>query len=105
MQFDQPPLCCFLRLCPTLPSELASQPAWLAAGISTAEAAAFLGLAPSSLETMRVRGGGPPYEKIARRVRYRRSDLLAFKLAATRSSTSSGTRPDDCVACDCGGVP
>ena len=35
--------------------------------IKTAEAAKRIGLAPSTLETMRCRGDGPPYLRVSRR--------------------------------------
>jgi helix-turn-helix protein len=46
--------------------------------VNTAEASKITTLAVSTLETLRCRGGGPPYYKISRRVVYRRADLLAF---------------------------
>lgn len=46
--------------------------------VSTTEAAEIVGLAPATLETLRCRGGGPPYYKIGRRVVYRSADLRAW---------------------------
>lgn len=37
----------------------------------TQQAARLLGMAPSTLTTMRSRGGGPPFIKLGRKVRYR----------------------------------
>ncbi len=57
--------------------------------VNTAEASKITTLAVSTLETLRCRGGGPPFYKISRRVVYRRSDLLAFACGAgLRASTS-----------------
>ncbi len=43
--------------------------------LKTEDAANFLGLAVSTLEKMRVYGGGPKFVKLGRSVRYRDSDL------------------------------
>jgi len=56
--------------------------------VTTAEAARITTLAVSTLEGMRIRGGGPRYIKLGRRVVYRRSDLLAFAANNLRKSTS-----------------
>lgn len=93
-----PPLCCYTRVCPTLPAELAANPEWLAQGLSTAAAAHLLGVAPATLETLRSRGGGPVFEKLGRTVRYRRCDLLSHKLAATRRNSCGAAG----AVCDCG---
>lgn len=43
------------------------------------EAAAFLGLAPVTLEGWaRKQNAGPPYVKLGKAVRYRKEDLVAF---------------------------
>jgi len=53
------------------------------------EAAVLLHVSPRSLQNWRVRGGGPQFVKINRRmVRYRASDLLSWVHAQTRSNTS-----------------
>jgi predicted DNA-binding transcriptional regulator AlpA len=46
--------------------------------VSTAEAAEIVGLTRRTLETLRCRGGGPPFLKIGKAVRYRVSSLLAW---------------------------
>ncbi|MEM7482793.1 MAG: helix-turn-helix domain-containing protein [Acidobacteriota bacterium] len=51
-------------------------------------AAEYLGLAPATLETMRSRGGGPPFVKLGRRVVYHREDLDAWMDERTRADTS-----------------
>ena len=56
--------------------------------VTTADAAKITTLAISTLEGMRVRGDGPPFQKIGRRVVYLREDLLAFALRDRRKSTS-----------------
>lgn len=54
-----------------------------------AEAASFLGLSPSTLAKMRLRGDGPPYSKLGDRiVVYDRNNLEAWVSARKRSSTS-----------------
>lgn len=46
--------------------------------LSPVEAAVFLGYAPATLAGMRSRGEGPPFLKPRGRVRYRRTDLVAW---------------------------
>lgn len=47
-----------------------------------------VGLSPATLNTLRSRGGGPPYVKMGRRVVYRVKDLRAWRDARLRSSTA-----------------
>lgn len=54
------------------------------------QAAAHTGLAPSSLATLRCRGGGPPYYKLGRRCVYSRRDLEAWLAARRVGSTAEG---------------
>ena len=61
--------------------------------VTTADAAKITTLAISTLEGMRVRGGGPLFIKLGRRVVYRRSDLLAFALSHRHKSTSDNGAP------------
>lgn len=56
--------------------------------LTTPLAAKYLGLAPATLETLRSRGGGPPFVKLGRRVVYRREDLDAWLQERVRKSTS-----------------
>jgi hypothetical protein len=51
----------------------------LQAALNENQAAEFLGLSVRTLQTWRVRGGGPVYCKIGRSVRYQRTDLAAFR--------------------------
>jgi excisionase family DNA binding protein len=55
---------------------------------TTREAAAWLGLTRNTLEKWRVHGGGPPYRKHGRYVRYHNDDLIAWSEASKRRSTS-----------------
>ena len=52
------------------------------------QAAGLLHVTVKTLQAWRVRGGGPPFIKVGRLVRYRPEDLEAFVCAATRASTS-----------------
>lgn len=54
-------------------------------------ASLIVGLKPSTLKKMRVRGGGPPYFKIRRGVRYVIADLRAWRDA--RKVTHTGATP------------
>ena len=56
--------------------------------ITTAQAAAHLGLSPRTLESYRCRGGGPPYYDLGGVVRYLLSDLVRWASARRRRSTS-----------------
>ena len=59
--------------------------------LTTKEAAAWLGLTRNTLEKWRVQGGGPPYRKHGRYVRYHLEDLIAWSEASKRRSTSDET--------------
>lgn len=54
----------------------------------TERAARRLGLSVSTLEKLRVTGGGPAYLKLGRRVVYQASDLDTWKAARRTYSTS-----------------
>ena len=51
------------------------------------EAARFLAISFRTLQTWRVRGGGPRFCKIGRAVRYRRRDLIDWVEEQSRAST------------------
>jgi hypothetical protein len=56
--------------------------------LNTEEAGAHIKRAPSTLEKLRVYGGGPRYSKQGRSVRYRLSDLNAWMESGLVTSTS-----------------
>ena len=57
--------------------------------MKTREAAAYLGVSESTLEKLRLNGGGPRFLRIAgRSVRYRQADLGAWAEARACQSTS-----------------
>lgn len=56
--------------------------------INENHAAEFLGVSVRTLQAWRVRGGGPPYLKIGRAVRYTRRALVQFQIAHTVASTT-----------------
>jgi predicted DNA-binding transcriptional regulator AlpA len=60
--------------------------------LPTPAAAEYLALSPATLETLRCRGGGPPFVKLGRRVVYRREDLDAWLRQRIRRSTSDSGR-------------
>lgn len=51
-------------------------------------AARILGISAKTLNSLRVRGGGPPYRKILRRVVYVTSELRAWRDARRVTSTA-----------------
>ena len=76
---------------PSLPSFeeiLADNPGWLDEAIDTKEAGRILGESPATLETKRVRGGGPRYTKRGKKVTYTRRSCFEYHRAGERSSTS-----------------
>lgn len=57
--------------------------------LTTPDAAHLLGLSPRTLESLRLRGGGPAFIAVtAKAVRYRRRDLEDWILTRRRTSTS-----------------
>ena len=73
---------------PSTPASNHSRPAITEGALPTPEAAASTGMSPKTLETMRCRGGGPPFVKLGRRVVYRREDLDVWLAVRVRKSTS-----------------
>jgi hypothetical protein len=63
-------------------------PADLDAALYEAEAAELEGVSVRTLQARRVRGGGPPFLKDGRSVRYTRRILLEHRRARLRYSTS-----------------
>jgi len=63
--------------------------------LTTEEASKLVRLARRTLEGLRVRGGGPVFRKLAGRVFYAESDLVAWVDSQARESTSdSGADPE-----------
>ncbi len=56
--------------------------------LTLSEAAAYLRLAPRTLDNMRQRGTGPLYGKHGGRVRYHRDDLIAWADQSRRRTTT-----------------
>jgi len=56
--------------------------------LSTPEAASYLGLGKSTLDKLRLRGGGPKFITLGRRVVYDAADLQAWVESRKRTSTS-----------------
>ncbi|WP_043159323.1 helix-turn-helix domain-containing protein [Bradyrhizobium sp. Ai1a-2] len=57
--------------------------------LDTKQAAEYVGCAKSTLDIMRVRGGGPRYIKIGRKVLYNSTDLDKWLEQHTFTSTSA----------------
>lgn len=55
--------------------------------LNTEETAVYLALSKFQLEIWRSQGDGPPYIKLARLVRYKKSDLDAWMAARRQSHT------------------
>lgn len=61
---------------------------------STDQASEFLGISPATLETMRVRGGGPQFYRLGRRaIRYTLEDLKEW--AKPQRTTAERRMPLD----------
>lgn len=56
--------------------------------VRTEQAAQILDVKKSTLEAWRCRGGGPPFIKYGRAIRYRESDLQEFIESRVRRNTS-----------------
>jgi hypothetical protein len=56
------------------------------------EAGEALGISPRQLESLRLRGGGPRFRKLGRRVYYTAADLAAWIDAAARANTADSHR-------------
>ena len=66
--------------------------------LTEVQAAEFLALSVRTLQSWRLRGGGPRYVKCGRACRYRRRDLLEWMEANTVSHTSeTGAAPAEGV--------
>lgn len=60
--------------------------------LTTKQAAEYLGLAETTLEAWRCRGGGPVFIKLNKAVRYSLDHLDSFLNSRTRTSTSEVTK-------------
>lgn len=71
--------------------------------LNTDEAAKYLGnnISPRSMEAWRVRGGGPVFMRLGKRVVYDTRDLDAWMASRRRASTSASAPP---VACESNGT-
>ena len=81
---QQPPL-------PALPAFadiLRENPGWLDEAVDTREASRITGEPAPTLETKRVRGGGPVFVKLGKSVRYTRRACFEYLAARQRTSTS-----------------
>ena len=76
---------------PALPSFadiLQANPGWLDEAVDTREASQITGEPVPTLETKRVRGGGPVFLKLGKSVRYTRRACFEYLAARRRTSTS-----------------
>lgn len=60
--------------------------------LCTKDAAKLMGLSWRTLEDWRLRGNGPCFLKLGRRVFYRVSDIIAFLGEAARMNTGGGKK-------------
>jgi predicted DNA-binding transcriptional regulator AlpA len=60
--------------------------------VDVVQAARRVGLSVSTLNKLRLAGGGPRYAKLGRAIRYRVADLDAWIAANLRASTSEAPR-------------
>ena len=80
---------------PALPSFadiLQENPGWLDEAVPTAEASRITNEPIPTLETKRVRGGGPVFLKLGKSVRYTRRACFEYLAARRRTSTSDSGR-------------
>jgi len=61
--------------------------------LDTHDVATLIGASPRTIETWRVRGGGPRFVRVGRLARYRRSDVDAWIAERIRASTSATSPP------------
>jgi excisionase family DNA binding protein len=59
--------------------------------LTTPQAAQYIGMSPRFLEKRRLEGGGPPFIKVGRAIRYRETDLDQFLEDHVVGSTSEAT--------------
>ena len=73
---------------PAFEDILRENPGWLDEAVSTAEASRITGSPVATLETTRVRGGGPVFYKLGKKVIYTRRSCFEWLAARRRTSTS-----------------
>ena len=73
---------------PSLVDILQDNPGWLDEAVDTREASRITGEPVPTLETKRVRGGGPVFLKLGKSVRYTRRACFEYLAARRRTSTS-----------------
>ena len=73
---------------PDLAEILKENPGWLDEAVNTAGASRITGDPVKTLETKRVRGGGPEFIKLGKSVRYTRRACFEYLAAGRRRSTS-----------------
>lgn len=73
---------------PSLKTILSENPGWLDEAISTPAASTLTGVPVCTLETWRSRGGGPPFLKLGKTVRYQRRALFNWMARKQRKNTS-----------------
>jgi excisionase family DNA binding protein len=67
--------------------------------VRTEQAAAILDVKKSTMEAWRCRGGGPPFVRYGRAIRYREEDLDRFIESKVRSNTSENPTTPEAVRC------
>lgn len=72
---------------PTLQEILKDNPGWLDEAVPQPEASRITGTPEKTLETKRVRGGGPPFVKLGKKVLYIRRDLFKWLATSRKAST------------------
>lgn len=77
-----------LSVLPSLADILKDNPGWLDEAVVTREASRITGEPVPTLETKRVRGGGPVFLKLGKSVRYTRRACFEYLAARQRKSTS-----------------
>ncbi len=73
---------------PAFADILRDNPGWLDEAVDTPEAGRITNTPVPTLETLRVRGGGPVFLKLNKRVHYTRRALFEWLAAGRRTSTS-----------------
>ncbi len=73
---------------PQLSEILRSNPGWFDEAVDTREASRITGTPTATLDTLRCRGGGPPFIKRGKRVLYIRRSCFEWLAVGRRTSTS-----------------